>query len=51
MAPYGMLLLFVLLFEPRVNRIFFDTVYSIADVIGLPPILVSVGANLFQFWR
>jgi Zn-dependent protease len=51
MAPYGMLLLFVLLFEPRVNRIFFDTVYSIAEVIGLPPILVSVGANLFQFWR
>jgi Zn-dependent protease len=51
MAPYGMLLLFVLLFEPRVNRIFFDTVYTVADVIGLPPILVSVGANLFQFWR
>ncbi len=50
MAPYGMLLLFVLLFEPRVNRIFFDTVYSIADLIGLPPILVSLGRGLFQFW-
>ena len=51
MAPFGLLLLFVLLFEPRVNRIFFETVYSIADLIGLPPILVSFGRQLFQFWR
>jgi len=50
-APYGMLLLFVLLFQPTVNTIFFTVVYDIGDVIGLPTYLAAEGQRLFQFWR
>jgi Zn-dependent protease len=50
-APFGMLLLFVLLFEPTVNTIFFTVVYDICDLIGLPPYLLAEGRQLFQFWR
>jgi Zn-dependent protease len=49
-APYGMLILFALLFEPRVNRLFFDVVFTLADAIGLPPGLYLLGRNLLQFW-
>jgi Zn-dependent protease len=51
MAPYGMLLLFVLLFQPTVNDIFFTVVYDISNFVGLPPYLISEGRALFQFWR
>jgi Zn-dependent protease len=50
-APFGMLLLFVLLFQPTVNTIFFTVVYDIGDVIGLPTYLAAEGQRLFQFWR
>jgi Zn-dependent protease len=50
-APYGMLLLIVMLFQPLVNRIFFEIVFWISDLIGLPPGLWSLGRELFQFWR
>jgi Zn-dependent protease len=50
-APFGMLALFLLIFEPRVNRIFFDVVYGISDGIGLPSWLVGVGSDLLVFWR
>jgi Zn-dependent protease len=50
-APWGMLLLIVLLFEPRVNAIFFTVVYEISFLIGLPVGLYQEGAGLFQFWR
>jgi Zn-dependent protease len=49
-APYGMLALFLLLFEPRVNRIFFEVVFWISDLIGLPPGLYEVGRQLLMFW-
>lgn len=51
MAPFGLLLLFALLFEPTVSRIFFDVVFWLADLIGLPPSLYFEGRNLLQFWR
>ncbi|GAA1825807.1 site-2 protease family protein [Luedemannella flava] len=50
-APYGMLLLFALLFEPRVNQAFFAVVDTLADAIGLPTWLSSAGNNLMRFWR
>ena len=49
-APFGMLILFALLFEPRVNPIFFTVVDAIADVIGLPSGLYHLGRRLLQFW-
>lgn len=50
-APYGMLILFVLIFEPRVNVIFFFVIELIAQLIGLPPELYLSGLGLVQFWR
>lgn len=50
-APFGMLLLFVLLFEPRVNAIFFAAVFLVSDLVGIPPDLYDKGFRLFQFWR
>jgi len=50
-SPYGMLILFALLFEPRVNLIFWTVVGTIADVIGLPLFLAEAGRDLILFWR
>lgn len=50
MAPYGFLLLFALLWEPRINRAFFWLVFTIGDAIGLPPDLYRAGFDLFRFW-
>jgi Zn-dependent protease len=49
-APYGMLALFVLLFSPEVNALFFGFVFAVADAIGLPSGLVGDGYRLFRFW-
>jgi Zn-dependent protease len=49
-APFGMLLLFALLWEPRINRAFFTVVFFFADLVGLPRELYSEGFGLFQFW-
>jgi Zn-dependent protease len=50
MAPWGLLILFGLLWAPAFNRVFFDVVYAIGDAIGLPDGLVSDGFDLFRFW-
>jgi Zn-dependent protease len=50
-APFGMLLLFALLFEPRINQLFFAVVAMFAGAFGLPFDLAMVGAGVFQFWR
>ncbi len=49
-APYGMLLLFVLIFQPQVNYIFFTVMYDIADGIGLPVFMIDAGHRMFRFW-
>jgi Zn-dependent protease len=49
-APFGMLLLFALLWEPRVNRVFFDVVFFITDGLGLPSDYYATGYDLFRFW-
>jgi len=49
--PYGMLILIVLLFEPRVNAIFFDVVRLLCELIGMPFDIAMYGRQLFQFWR
>jgi Zn-dependent protease len=50
MAPWGLLILFGLLWAPSFNRIFFNVVYAIGDAVGLPDTLVSDGFDLFRFW-
>jgi Zn-dependent protease len=48
--PYGMLLVFALLWEPRLNGYFFDLVYWITDRLGIPSIAIAYGMQLFRFW-
>lgn len=50
-APYGFLLIFVLLFIPTLNNLFFDIVYGIFELGGADRALASWGWQLFVFWR
>jgi len=49
-APYGMLLLFVVVWNPAVNGWFFRAVDAIAGAMGVPPLLYGIGWHLFRFW-
>jgi Zn-dependent protease len=49
-APYGFILLFVLLWQPSVNRYFFDFVFFFTDRLGLDSGLIIAGRDLMQFW-
>jgi Zn-dependent protease len=50
MAPYGFILLFALLWQPRINGWFFSAVYWLAEGIGIPRILSEIGFELMRFW-
>lgn len=50
-APFGMLLLIAALFQPWVNEIFFNVIFAISDLFGVPPYLYADGFHLLQFWR
>jgi Zn-dependent protease len=49
-APYGILLLFALLWIPTLNHAFFDVVFWFLDALGIPTQLVALGHELFRFW-
>ncbi|HEX8629847.1 MAG TPA: site-2 protease family protein [Catenuloplanes sp.] len=51
MAPYGFLLLFALLWNPRIGGWFFAVVGAMADLVGLPPELSGLGYELLRFWN
>jgi Zn-dependent protease len=50
MAPFGLLILFGLLWSPQIGGAFFDLIYAIGNALGLPDYLVSEGWELFRFW-
>ncbi|AZG47826.1 site-2 protease family protein [Gordonia insulae] len=50
-APYGFLIVFALLFIPFLNRAFFDVIYWLFGLSGVPSALATYGWNLFIFWR
>ncbi|WP_319458788.1 site-2 protease family protein [Micromonospora sp. RTP1Z1] len=50
-APYGFILLFALLWSPRIGGWFFGAVFGIADLLGLSPAFYSIGFELIRFWR
>ncbi|WP_026917533.1 site-2 protease family protein [Gordonia shandongensis] len=50
-APYGFLIVFLLLFVPQLNALFFDAVYAVIDAAGVAPGAVGYGLGLFTFWR
>ncbi|MCW2522173.1 MAG: site-2 protease family protein [Frankiales bacterium] len=49
--PFGMLGLFVILQVPTLNRAFFDFVYWLYGLSGLPRYLADNGYALLQFWH
>jgi Zn-dependent protease len=49
-APYGFILLFVVLWQPRVNQHFFNFVFFFTDRLGLDGQLISDGLSLMRFW-
>ncbi|MFI6075474.1 site-2 protease family protein [Actinoplanes sp. NPDC051343] len=49
-APYGFILLFVLLWQSRANEYFFSFVYFFTDRLGLDSGLIASGFDLMRFW-
>ena len=49
-APYGFILLFVLLWQSEINRWFFEAVWWLGDLIGIEPALSATGMELMRFW-
>ena len=49
-APYGFILLFVLLWQSEINRYFFSAVYWLSELIGVPRALSALGFELMRFW-
>ncbi|MER6395026.1 MULTISPECIES: site-2 protease family protein [unclassified Kitasatospora] len=50
-APYGMLAIFALLWQPEVNHYFFEAVYGVMDLLGVDRLYAQVGHDLFTFWK
>ncbi|MFC3500545.1 site-2 protease family protein [Micromonospora krabiensis] len=50
-APYGFILLFALLWNPRISGWFFGAVFAVGDALGLPSWLYATGFDLIRFWR
>jgi Zn-dependent protease len=49
-GPFGIFIVFGLLWIPQLNRWFFDTIYRVIDAVGVDPVLVAFGDQLFRFW-
>ncbi|MEU6521524.1 site-2 protease family protein [Streptomyces sp. NPDC046924] len=50
-APFGLLLVFALLWLPAVNGVFFDAVDSILSALGIHEVETYCGLELFRFWQ
>jgi Zn-dependent protease len=48
--PFGMLILFALLFTPALNQVFFDAVYALYDLSGVSEQWSRYGGYLTRFW-
>jgi Zn-dependent protease len=49
-GPFGILIVFGLLWIPELNRVFFDAIYRVVEAAGTSPLLVEYGDRLFRFW-
>ncbi|MFS4092897.1 site-2 protease family protein [Streptomyces sp. AF1A] len=50
-APFGLLLVFALLWQPSVNQWFFQLVHDILDGLGIGYDEQACGAALYRFWQ
>ncbi|GLF93988.1 site-2 protease family protein [Streptomyces yaizuensis] len=51
LAPFGLILVFALLFVPELNRVFFDGVDAVLRVLGVDEPLPSCGLEYYRFWQ
>jgi Zn-dependent protease len=49
-APYGIFLVFALLWVPVVHTVFWDVVYGIMNAVNVPDYYASAGYDWFTFW-
>ncbi|MFC6011290.1 site-2 protease family protein [Nocardia lasii] len=49
--PYGMLILFALIFFTPLNQVFFNAVYALFELSGVPDSWAAYGSQLARFWR
>ncbi|HET9380907.1 MAG TPA: site-2 protease family protein, partial [Streptomyces sp.] len=50
-APFGLLLVFALLWVPSVNAVFFDAVDAVLRGLGVGDVDTYCGYDLYRFWR
>ncbi|RGD59234.1 site-2 protease family protein [Kitasatospora xanthocidica] len=50
-APYGMLAVFALLWQPQVNEFFFGIVHGLMNLFGVDQDYATLGRYLFSFWK
>ncbi|KUL21633.1 site-2 protease family protein [Streptomyces regalis] len=50
-APFGLLLVFVVLMLPAVNREFFQLIYTLLDNLGVNDLERYCGQDLYRFWQ
>ncbi|MGW1142233.1 site-2 protease family protein [Streptomyces zhihengii] len=50
-APFGLLAVFVVLWIPAVNGVFFDAVYAVMEAFGVREAEIWCGRDLFMFWQ
>lgn len=51
LKPFGMLALFVLLQVPSINQVFFNAVYWLFELSGVPRLAAEFGYVLLKFWQ
>jgi Zn-dependent protease len=51
LAPFGLILVFAVLWLPAVNQVFFDTVYGILGHLGVNGFDENCGWELYRFWN
>jgi Zn-dependent protease len=49
-APYGFILLFLLLWQTQVGTYFYDVVFWLGDKVGLSETMIQLGLELMRFW-
>jgi Zn-dependent protease len=49
-SPFGLLLVFGLLWLPQLNQAFFGLVFRVVEALGASRLLVQYGDTLFRFW-
>ncbi|MFC9362024.1 site-2 protease family protein [Rhodococcus sp. NPDC057014] len=49
-TPYGLLILVALLFVPSINVVFFDVIYRLFELSGVPESYAQYGNYLMRFW-